>query len=85
MMNTVTYSVIEPIARRIREARARQQSVQLTAEQVTLLDEWMRYELELQADSEWLARAVATDEPSDFMSLDEVEAGLQNIEADNAV
>jgi hypothetical protein len=71
MMNAVTYSVIEPIARRIREARTLQQPVQLTAEQVTLLDEWMRYEFELQADSEWLARAVAINEPANFMSLDE--------------
>lgn len=84
-MNAVTYSVIEPIARRIHEARTLQQPVQLTAEQATLLDEWMRYELDLQADSEWLARAVATDEPADFMSLDEAEAELQNIEPDDAV
>jgi hypothetical protein len=70
-MNGISYSVIEPIARRIREARTLRQPVQLTADQVTLLDEWIRHEIEWQADSEWLARAAATDEPSDFVSLDE--------------
>jgi hypothetical protein len=85
MMNAVTYSVIEPIARRIREARALQQSVQLTAEQVKLLDEWMRYELELQADSEWLAHAVAAEDLHDFLSLDEAEAELGTLEAGDAV
>jgi hypothetical protein len=68
-MNAVSYSVIEPIARRIHEARTLRQPVQLTPEQVTLLDEWMRYELELQADSEWLAHAAAADDPNDFTAL----------------
>jgi hypothetical protein len=50
-MNAISYPVIEPIAQRIHEARTRRQSVQLSSDQVTLLDEWMQHELELQADS----------------------------------
>ena len=84
-MNEISYSVIEPIARRIREARTLRQPVQLTADQVTLLDEWMRNELELQADSEWLAHAVAADDPTDFVSLDEAEAELAALKTDDAV
>jgi len=84
-MNTIAYSVIEPIARRIHQARAQRQPVQLTTDQVTLLDEWMQYQLELQADAEWLARAAADDEPGDFISLDEAEAELAAPEADDAL
>lgn len=65
-MSTITCSVIEPIARRIRQARLQRQPVQLTIDQVTLLDEWMQSQLELQADAEWLARAVVDAEPNDF-------------------
>jgi hypothetical protein len=65
--------VIEPIAHRIREARARRQPVQLSADQVALLDEWMQFELELQADSEWLAQAVAMDDRAGFVGLEEAE------------
>jgi len=67
---------IEPIAHRIREARAKRQPVQLSADQVALLDEWMQFQLELQGDAEWLARAVARDEQADFVGLDE---GLQDL------
>ncbi len=67
-MNAISISVIEPIARRIRQARAQRQPLKLSADQVTLLDEWMQYEFELQADSEWLARAVAADDPADPVS-----------------
>jgi hypothetical protein len=81
-MNTIAYSVIEPIARRIRQARLKREPVQLNADQATLLDEWMQCELELQADSEWLARAVAADDPADFISLENVEAKLAVLEAE---
>jgi hypothetical protein len=84
-MNTVSYPIIEPIARRIHEARAQRQSVQLTADQVALLDEWMRHELELQADSEWLAHAAAADNPTDFVSLGEAEAELATFESGDVV
>jgi hypothetical protein len=75
-MNVISYPVIEPIAHRIHEARTLRQSVQLSSDQVTLLDEWMQHELELQADSEWLARAAASDDQADFVGLDEAEAEL---------
>jgi hypothetical protein len=84
-MNTVSYPIIEPIARRIHEARTQRQPVQLTADQVALLDEWMRHELELQADSEWLAHAVAADDPTDFVGLDEAGAELAALESDDVV
>jgi len=83
-MSNITYRVIEPIARCIREARAQRQPVLLNPDQVTLLDEWMQYELELQADSEWLARAVVTDEHADFVSLDDAEANLATPDASHA-
>jgi hypothetical protein len=75
-MSMITYRVIEPIARRIREARAGRQPIQLSADQVTLLDEWMQHELELEADSEWLAQAVARDDQAGFVSLKEAEREL---------
>ena len=75
-MNVISYPVIAPIAQRIHEARTLRQSVQLSPDQVTLLDEWMRHELELQADSEWLARAAASDDQADFVGLDEAEGEL---------
>lgn len=49
------------------------------------VDERIHYELELQADSEWLAHAVAADKPTDFVSLDEAEAELAALETDDAV
>jgi hypothetical protein len=48
------------------------------------LDERIRYELELQADSEWLALAVVADDLVDLISLDEAEAELAALESDNA-
>lgn len=75
-MSVISYRVIEPIAQRIREARARRQPVQLSADQVVLLDEWMQCELELQADSEWLAQAVARDGHAGFVSLEQAEKEL---------
>ena len=84
-MNAISYPVIEPIAQRIHEARALRQPVQLSPDQVTLLDEWMQYELELQADSEWLARAAASDEQADFVGLDEAERELIALSDDQVV
>ena len=48
------------------------------------LDERIRYELELQADSEWQALAVVADDLVDFISLDEAEAELAALESGNA-
>ena len=76
-MNVISYAIIEPIARRIRRARLERKPVQLSVDQVTLLDEWMQSELELQADAEYLAHAVAEDSPEDFISLDDVETALE--------
>ena len=76
-MNTISFSAIEPIARRIRKARLQRRPIQLNTEQVALLDEWIQSELELQADAEWLARATISDERRDFISLDEVEYELK--------
>ena len=78
-MSVISYRVIEPIAQRIREARARRQPVQLSADQVALLDEWMQFELELEADSEWLAQAVARDDRARFVSLEEAEKELSTL------
>ena len=80
-MSMISYRVIEPIAQRIREARARRQPVQLSADQVALLDEWMQLELELEADSEWLAQAVARDDRTGFVSLEEGERELSTPDA----
>jgi hypothetical protein len=78
-MSVISFRVIEPIAHRIREARARRQPVQLSADQVALLDEWMQFELELEADSEWLAQAVARDDRAGFVSLEEAEKELSTL------
>jgi len=82
-MNTVSYSIIEPIAQNIRQARLEHRSVQLSVEQVTLLDEWMQSELELQADSEWLSRAAVTDEEDEFVRFEEAEKELNSNEGDS--
>ncbi len=83
-MNTISYSIIEPIAKRIRRARMERRPIELTPEQVTLLDEWMQNELELQADTEWLTRAIITDKREDFISLDQAEkestGGVNNLD-----
>ena len=75
-MSVISYRAIEPIAHRLREARAKRQPVQLSPDQVVLLDEWMQFELELEADSEWLAQAVAAEDGTGFLSLDQAEREL---------
>jgi hypothetical protein len=82
----ISFGLIEPIANHIRKARLERKPVQLSAEQVALLDEWMQATLELQADSEWLMGKAISDERADFVTLEEADHILNTLDAEgNAV
>ena len=84
-MSDVCFRAIEAIANHIHEAHMRRRALRLDPDQVALLDEWMQAELELAADSEWLARAVASDDRSSFVSLEQAKKELSTPDTDHGV